>query len=383
VQLANIGGAVVSSILVLGVFAALWRENKRRRVVEAELRESHEVLEDRVRQRTVSLSQSEERFRSLVEQTSDGIFVTDAQGNYVDVNSAGCEMLGYARNEMLKLNIADIILPADVARIAPEAASYATGKVVTSEWRFQRKNGSSFPGEIRGRRLPDGRLQAILRDITERKQLEREIIEAGETEMQRMGRDLHDGVGQQLTALSLFTTNLHQDVQTQAPQFVAPLKKLGGELRGIIRQIRVLSHGLSPVSLEDNGLAEALRKLAEDTQSVAQVDCEFADAVAADISDPHLAAQLYRIAQEAVANALRHGRARKIRIALEATPEKLELAVNDDGQGFSPATAKSRGGLGLRAMKYRADLIGAALQIDSAPGKGTRVVCTLHQTTKL
>ena len=140
-------------------------------------------------------------------------------------------------------------------------------------------------------------------------------------------------------------------------------KKIGTELRGLIRQIRVLSHGLSPVSLEDNGLAEALRKLAEDIQSVAQVDCEFADSIATAINDPHLAAQLYRIAQEAVANALKHGRARKIRIALEATPEKLELALSDDGRGFSPASPKLRAGLGLRAIKYRADLIGAALQL--------------------
>ena len=379
VQRVNVGSALASTVLILAAFAALWRENTRRRAVEAELRQSHEVLEDRVRQRTVSLSQSEERYRSLVEQTSDGIFVSGAQGNYLDVNSAGCEMLGYTRAELLRLNIVDVIVPEEVARLAPEVARFADGAVTTSEWRFRRKDGSMFPGEVRGRQLPDGRLQAILRDTSERKQLERKIIEASETEMQRIGRDLHDGVGQQLTALSLFTTNLNQDVQAQSPQLAAPFKKIGTELRGLIRQIRVLSHGLSPVSLEDNGLAEALRKLAEDIQSVAQVDCEFADSIATAINDPHLAAQLYRIAQEAVANALKHGRARKIRIALEATPEKLELALSDDGRGFSPASPKLRAGLGLRAIKYRADLIGAALQIDSAPGRGTRVVCTIHK----
>jgi PAS domain S-box-containing protein len=378
VQLVNVGSTLASAALILGVFAALWRENARRRQVEAELRQAQDELEERVRLRTASLRESEGRFHSLVEQTMDGIFVSDARGNYIDVNTAGCEMLGYSREELLTLNIANVIMPGEIARLAPEVARFADGEVMTSEWLFRRKNGSSFSGEVRGRRLPDGRLQAILRDVTERKQTERKILEAGESEMQRIGRDLHDGVGQQLTALSLYTNNLQQDVQAQVPQLAGPFKKILNELREIIRQIRVLSHGLSPVSLEDNGLVETLRKLADDTRSAAKIDCQFEDSTSTTINDPHLAAQLYRIAQEAVTNALKHSGARKIHIALQASPTRLELKVSDDGRGFSPTVSKSAG-LGLRAMKYRADLIGAALQIDSAPGKGTQITCTIHK----
>ncbi len=122
-----------------------------------------------------ALRASEERFRSLVEQAADGIFVSDAQGYYLDVNSAGCAMLGFPREELLGRNITDIIDPAEIPRLEPEVARFAGGAVVTSEWRFKRKDGSFFPGEVSGRQLSDGRLQAILRDVSERKRAEVEL----------------------------------------------------------------------------------------------------------------------------------------------------------------------------------------------------------------
>lgn len=114
----------------------------------------------------------EEHFRSLVEQASDGIFLADASGRYVDVNSAGIDMLGYTHEEILQLSIADVIAAEDISRIPAEVARFAEGAVVRSDWTFRRKDGSTFPGEVLGKRLRDGRLQGILRDMTERKQAE-------------------------------------------------------------------------------------------------------------------------------------------------------------------------------------------------------------------
>lgn len=267
----NIVAGLVSMGLIIAVFIALRRENMRRRTSELELQRSHEELEHRVQQRTLSLVQSE----------------------------------------------------------------------------------------------------------TERKRLEQEILETGDAEMHRIGHDLHDGVGQQLTALSLFATGLQNEVEAQAPQLAETCKKVSTELREAIRQVRIISHGLSPVSLEENGLAGALRKLADDMRS-AKVDCRFSDCSEIRISDPHLAAQFYRIGQEAVANAAKHSGARQIHISLKATPLLKELDVTDDGRGFSVANLNGDAGLGLRAMKYRADVIGAKIKIDSAPGKGTRVTCVLQ-----
>ncbi len=122
-----------------------------------------------------ALQASETHFRLLVEQASDGIFVSDAQGRYLDVNGAGAEMLGYSKAEILELSITDVVTSEEVCRVHPEA-SRLNGDVITrAEWQFRRKDGSVFPGEVTARQLPDGRLQAFLRDISERKRTEESL----------------------------------------------------------------------------------------------------------------------------------------------------------------------------------------------------------------
>ena len=132
-------------------------------------------LEDARAEAESALRRSEEHFRILVEQASDGIFLADAQGRYIDVNTAGAQMLGYSRDEILRSSIRDVIPENEINRISAEIARFAGGTVVLSEWTFRRKDGSCFPGEICGRQLPDGRLQGILRDVTERKRAEDEM----------------------------------------------------------------------------------------------------------------------------------------------------------------------------------------------------------------
>ncbi len=126
-------------------------------------------LEEARTEADTALRKSAEHFQLLVEQASDGIFLADGEGRYVDVNSAGASMLGYTREEVIQRSIADILAPGESERLACEIARYDGGAVTTSEWKFRRKDGSFFTGEVCGRRLPDGRLQGILRDITERK----------------------------------------------------------------------------------------------------------------------------------------------------------------------------------------------------------------------
>lgn len=127
-----------------------------------------------------ALQASEERYRNLVEQSSDGIFISDAQGRYLDVNSAGCEMFDYTRDEILRLSIADLVAPEEVLRVALELAHLLGGSPARSEWRFQRKDGTFFYGEVNARQLPDLRLLATLRDVSDRKQAEDALIAARE-----------------------------------------------------------------------------------------------------------------------------------------------------------------------------------------------------------
>lgn len=132
------------------------------------LQEAHQSAQQAVEER-------EAHFRLLVEQAPDGIFIANADGRYTDVNSAGAEMLGYTPKEVLELSISDIVVSDDVARITPEVERFDGGNIVRSEWTFRRKDGSKFPGEVVGRRLPDGRLQGIVRDLTERRRAEEEM----------------------------------------------------------------------------------------------------------------------------------------------------------------------------------------------------------------
>lgn len=122
-----------------------------------------------------ALKESENHFRCLVEQAADGIFIATAEGKYVDVNSAGADMLGCTREELLKLSIVDVVVPEEVEAVTDERDRILNGQATRNEWTFRRKDGSIFPGEVLGKQLPDGRLQGILRDISERKAAERAI----------------------------------------------------------------------------------------------------------------------------------------------------------------------------------------------------------------
>jgi PAS domain S-box-containing protein len=142
------------------------------------LRELHRTTTTLQQEAQAALRKSELHFRLLVEQASDGIFVADENGRYVDVNSAGAEMLGYSREEILKFSIADIVMEEELPRIAPEVQRLSESKLMMTEWKFRRKDGTSFVGELSGRKLPDGRLQGMVRDITARRQAEHELRES-------------------------------------------------------------------------------------------------------------------------------------------------------------------------------------------------------------
>jgi PAS domain S-box-containing protein len=146
-----------------------------RKKAEMELSKLNAELELRVKERTKELSESERHYRMLVDQSPDGIFLSDADGNYQEVNKAGCELTRYTAGEILRMTIADMVMPEELKRLPVETGKLQTGKLSLSEWKFRRKDGSVFIGEVIARMLPDGRLQAILRDITERKEIENKI----------------------------------------------------------------------------------------------------------------------------------------------------------------------------------------------------------------
>jgi signal transduction histidine kinase len=203
----------------------------------------------------------------------------------------------------------------------------------------------------------------------------REVLAITERERTRFGAELHDGLGQQLTAIELMCQSLKEDLQAANPDLAKQTAQICQFLREAIAQTRSLARDLSPVKLGSGGLPEALNELALRTSEARRVKCTAEIPALVTIDNELAAGHLYRIAQEAVHNAAKHTRATEIIITLADNRGVVRLEVSDNGQGL-PKTPRAGQGIGLQVMKHRASIIGADLKIESAGGKGVTVVCT-------
>jgi signal transduction histidine kinase len=239
----------------------------------------------------------------------------------------------------------------------------------------RRKDGSIFPTDLAVSEIPHlGLFTGIHRDLSDRKRLEREVIEVASLEQRRIGQDLHDSVAQELTALNLLAKDLAETIQSDPSKAGQLVERMAQGLQRSQRELRAVLRGLLPVAVDSDGLMAALADLAERTQREENVICTL-DCPEPVVVDDHLmATHLYLIAQEAVHNAIKHGRPRNIRINLRSN-ELLALRVQDDGLGMFPAPTKR--GLGLHIMRNRAAVIGADLSIQPAKPTGTVITCLL------
>ena len=242
----------------------------------------------------------------------------------------------------------------------------------------RRKDGTEFPVEISLSPLEteEGLLvTAAMREIADRKRLEQAVLAVSEREQRRMGEDLHDGLCQQLAGIECMTRVLERKLTAKAAPEAATVTKVANLLRDSIGDARRLAQGLYPVKLEANGLMSALEELADDIHSLFKVSCRFECDGSVLVEDAVAATNLFRIAQEAVSNAIKHGQARHIVISLSHTRSRIALTVRNDGAAF-PAQMDGQG-MGLRIMNHRAALIGAALTIKRDGKTGAIVTCSL------
>ncbi len=223
----------------------------------------------------------------------------------------------------------------------------------------------------------DEKTAQLRQEIRDRTRLEKELLEIAELEQRRIGHDLHDSLGQHLTATAMAGKVLAKKLASKSVSVdPAAANQVVAMVEEAIELTRNLARTLHPVELGAGGLEDALQTLAASLSKAFALSCRFEHSGSLNVPDKAAATHLYRIAQEATSNAIRHGHARNILIKLATSDESIELSVKDDGTGLLTEDRKKKG-MGLRIMSYRADMIGGTFDIQNQPGGGTRAVCVL------
>lgn len=331
-----------------------------------------------------ALRESEAKARAIVETTVDGVITIDEQGHIESFNEAAASIFGYDAEEVIGKNV-KVLMPSPYReehdgymrsyRETGRRKIIGIGREVTG----RRKDGSTFPMDLAVSevQLGDRRIfTGIVRDITERRRLEKEILDVTEQERRRIGQDLHDGLGQMLTGIGLLSQNLTRQLEQREVSEAEDAAEITDLLKEADQYARDLARGLTPVDLEASGLVTALERLVANAERLFDIECALHEVGSALVHDGTTATHMYRIAQEAVSNAVRHGKADRIKISLASGAEQIRLRIRDDGVGF-PEDGSDGPGMGVNIMSYRARIIGGTLDISSSPGEGTTVTFTL------
>jgi len=321
-----------------------------------------------------ALRHSEEKFRNLMEKATDTCLILNTDGIICDINQGGCNAMGHARTALIGQPIS-VLLDANELISKPFPWDRMKRRDVFIETRHLRRgDGTCALFESQVAPHSDGHVIVISRDITERRRLESEVVETSQRVREAMGRELHDSLGQKLIGISYLCASLGDRLTDQGVAEAAEAERLATLLRESVGQVRQIAQGLCPVDLAPYGISVALTNLASRVSNQFGVRCQFIQNVEEMILQDASTTHLYLIAQEATSNAIRHGRADSIEIELRTRLHHGMLEIRDNGCGFAPSSIPGPG-LGLRIMKYRADMINGGLEVTSAV-TGSTVRCT-------
>jgi PAS domain S-box-containing protein len=365
----------VGILLAIILTAMGWVVLLRRRV-----HEQTKIIEEKLQAEAAM----EARYEQLFENANDVVFTHDLQGRITSFNKAGAALLQRRQEDILAKNFIDLIVEEQRPAAREWLEQVISGmELPTADWDFMSASGQRLKLEINSRRIEQAgqfiEVEGIARDATERKRLEREILEVANKEQQRLGHDLHDGVCQQLAAIAYRAHVLARRLMVRGGDDAIEAQDIGKLINESLVQTRAVARGLFPVRLEAEGLVSALEEFAASTSSIFQIKCIFSCSGTIPELNNTLAMHVYYIAQEAVINAVKHGRSNQVSLHLGQTDAGILLTVQDDGIGFRP-TDRERVGMGIGIMRYRAKVIGATLELRSEPGQGTLIVCKFRPT---
>jgi PAS domain S-box-containing protein len=335
-----------------------------------------------------ALLQSEEKYRTLVEQATDGIFIADHTGNFVIVNSAALKLSQYSKEELATLTIYDLADPEELKTNPFKFEDMKTEQGARSERRLKRKDGSVIDIEINAKFLSDGRFLAFIRDITERKKAENELNSsykairkltshlqnAREEERTHIAREIHDELGQQLTVLKMDISWLAKKIkQIENPQLNEKAAEIVQMLNDTVNTVRKISSDLRPVLLDDLGLAAAIEWHLSDFGRRSGLKTEFFT-LEQTIEIPRATATgLFRIYQESITNIARHAEATEVMVELFAEGKIITMTISDNGKGFDTTSVGRKKTLGVLGMQERTVMMGGSFRIKRNPEKGMKV----------
>jgi len=337
-------------------------------------------LEQCVQDRTKALYDREARLDSIMKYASEAIVVMDEKGEITEFNKAAENIFGYQDIEIIGKRI-EVLVPLvhlENRRLGDESDLRVKNKIraqAQQNLTAIRKSGSEFPIRLTTTLIANDKLCiGIIADLSEVAILKKAITDVSTLEQEKIGRDVHDNLGQRLTGINLLASNLRRNITADDMKSSEALEQIIDQISLAIGETRNISHALSPVLFPPDKLQEALIKLMHMADS-ANIESHFEFSKILKISDNSIAIQVYRIAQEAINNAIKYSKASNITLQLKTHLNQMMLVIQDDGIGIDLKKTKADWGIGLKIMQYRASSINASLFIESTPENGTKIRC--------
>lgn len=343
------------------------------------------VVRDLSEQETIrkELLHMKDRSRSVLDISSDAILAANAECSVLWANKSAEALFGYTTDEIVGCTIGALI-PSPVAAQEIAGSGCILGMAVDNSRTWQAdasavtKDGKRLPVEVTIKAVDldeEDLFIAFVRDISQRRALEQEVLHGSEMERQSIGQDIHDHLASKFVGIALIGRALINGLPS-TPVDAESLEYIVTQARSGASSARALARGLNPVALEQFGLKSALSELQHEVEVMSSLSCSL------DVPDeipglePAFAAQLYRIAHEAVTNTMKHAEAQQISIRVRQEGMELVMQIVDDGTGWTQETDPSQG-MGLHIMDYRARTLQGRIQIQSSPNNGTTVVCSI------